>query len=768
MDVTMRVNPELAEKYKRLGFPDTEEKFNKFTEIRNKKLKNRPNIIVCDDIHFLKDPEVLMFMEKIIAGLSPNLTIILISRNIPEIDIKSFMMKGLVSEINERDLNFTESELFDCFKLQGLNLDSQTMREIHKDTGGWVFAINLATRSLKKVPMYSGFVKTTLKQNLYKLMEAENWGALSGRLKRFLVQLSLIDRISAELTDILAGNETDLPNELKQQSAYIRFDSYGGAYLFHPIYFNFLKSKQDILSHEEKCETYKTAADWCRQNNFTADALNYYEKMSDYESIVPILWELCTHMSAEIATYAVGIFERAPTDVFTKVDFLAVTHLVSLLCLYRPKEFVPLAESYEKKLLALPNDDKIKHHTLGGLYYVWGCMRYFISTMDDNYDFDLYMEKAAALFEKSPAKYKFHIPVGSWASAVGTAKDGAPQEFLSAIGNANKFTSICFDADTSGFDLLCQGEHKFYRNDIRAAEPLFFQAIESARKCKHFDVLQRALFYTLRVAIVQGDRKKTEQTLRDLKSLLDEENYVRRFITYDITIGWYHCIIRQQDEISDWLKTEFAPYAHANFIENFGAHINANYFYLKRNFMPLMAYIRESKQRESILYGRVEMFAMEACAHYQMKNKAQAWAAFKEAYETAAPNGIVMPFIELGKDMRTLASSALREQHTDASIENIPREWLESIGRSATSYAKNQSMLITLNQQTNSNNTKALSAREHDILSDLYHGFSQSEIADKRSLSVNTVKMVTKSIYDKLHVHKISDLVRIVAEQNLV
>jgi LuxR family maltose regulon positive regulatory protein len=181
-----------------------------------------------------------------------------------------------------------------------------------------------------------------------------------------------------------------------------------------------------------------------------------------------------------------------------------------------------------------------------------------------------------------------------------------------------------------------------------------------------------------------------------------------------------------------------------------------------------MAYIRDAKKRESVLYGRVEMLVTEACAHYQMKNKPSAWSALKDAYETASPNNIIMPFIELGKDMRTLASSAVREQQGSPAIADIPREWLELIGRSATSYAKNQSMLITLNQQTNFNNTKALSAREHDILSDLYHGFSQSEIANKRSLSVNTVKMVTKNIYDKLHVHKISDLVRIVAEQNIV
>jgi LuxR family maltose regulon positive regulatory protein len=151
-----------------------------------------------------------------------------------------------------------------------------------------------------------------------------------------------------------------------------------------------------------------------------------------------------------------------------------------------------------------------------------------------------------------------------------------------------------------------------------------------------------------------------------------------------------------------------------------------------------------------------------------MKNKPAAWAALKAAYKTAAPNNILVPFIELGKDIRTLAAAALRE-HADGMSPglDIPRSWLESLRHKATSYAKNQSMFVNDNKLFNSG-AKVLSAREHDVLSDLYHGFSQSEIADKQSLSINTVKMVTKNIYEKLNVHKISDLIRIAAEQGLV
>jgi LuxR family maltose regulon positive regulatory protein len=146
-----------------------------------------------------------------------------------------------------------------------------------------------------------------------------------------------------------------------------------------------------------------------------------------------------------------------------------------------------------------------------------------------------------------------------------------------------------------------------------------------------------------------------------------------------------------------------------------------------------------------------------------MKNKSEAMATLKEAYKTASPNNLIMPFIELGKDMRTLTMAALREPDVD-----VPRQWLESIKNRATSYAKNQSLFINEYKLSDAALNKTLSAREQDVLSDLYHGFSQAEIARKHSLSVNTVKMVTKNIYEKLHVHKISDLIRVAAEQRLV
>ncbi|MCL2499971.1 MAG: LuxR C-terminal-related transcriptional regulator [Defluviitaleaceae bacterium] len=767
---TLRAGDSLAERFKAAGFPPNANMTERFLHFKNHVLANEPCSIVLDDFHIIKEPSVLAFIGKIIDNLTPNIKIFLICRNMPKINIEIYRLKGFVSEINEEELNFTEDELMHCLKQQGLSLGSQTIRNIYKDTGGWAFAANLVTRSLKKVPMYTGFVKTMLKQNFFKLMEVENWDHLPSDLKIFLLRLSLIDRLSVELVDILAGGDDRLLTGLKQQCAYIRFDVYGGAYLIHHFYLSFLQSKQGILTDGQKSDTYKSAALWCRQNDFMVDALNYYEKISDYDAIVSVLWELLGYnTSQEVSLHIAGIFERASEEVYDRVSFFPAMHLYTLLCLARWKEFFAMAEKHERKLLALPESDTYRNDTLSLVYFFWGFVRFMMSTMDNRYDFDVYYIKSAKHMAKSFSEpLRNHVAsFGSWFSAVGTSNKDAPHDFLKAVIRTEKNAANRIGGVNGSGD-LCQGELRFYQGNLREAEPHLIHALEQGRKYRQFETIHRSLFYIMRIAITQGERAKTEQVLKELKTLLEEENYSRRFITYDIALGWYYYIVRQSDKVPDWLKGEFALYGHAYFLNNFGNQIKARYHYLNRNYLPLLTYIREMKQRESILYGRVEMLAMEACIHYQMKNKVTAWASLNEAYEAAAPNSIIMPFIELGKDMRTLISAALHEK-TDGKAPSvtIPRIWLESIKHKATSYAKNQSMLIT-KHTVFSSNEKSLTAREHDVLYDLYHGFSQTEIANKRSLSINTVKMYTKNLYDKLHVHKIADLVRIAAEQGLV
>ncbi|MCL2186570.1 MAG: LuxR C-terminal-related transcriptional regulator, partial [Treponema sp.] len=173
--------------------------------------------------------------------------------------------------------------------------------------------------------------------------------------------------------------------------------------------------------------------------------------------------------------------------------------------------------------------------------------------------------------------------------------------------------------------------------------------------------------------------------------------------------------------------------------------------------------INDMKQRESYLFGRIEMLAIEACTYYKLKDKEKALLLLEEAYENASPNNIIMPFIELGKDMRTLTSFAMKKQG------KIPKSWLEEINRKSASYSKRLAHVITEYKQAKGiSDNIIISPRENEILTDLSHGLSRYEIASSRNLSINTVKMLINNIYMKLGAENLAEAIRIAAERKII
>ena len=761
-----QINAPFTNAIRKLGFPDSGDKLNQYFALFQNYLGKERYIIVMDDFHLITDPAVIRFIERSAINVPPGTSLFLVSRTVPQINTASLVSRDRIFIINENDLRFTENELFQFFKTQEIILSLNNQREIMEDTEGWAFAINLIARSYQKAPGYGGYLRNAMKTNIFELMETEIWNEISGRLQNFLICLSLIDHLSIDLILILAKGDKDLIAELEKQNAYIHRDTYINAYLIHHLFLEFLHRKQELLSDEQKKEIYALAGDWCNKHGFKTDALAYYEKTGDYQSIVSIFFELPSQVPEDIAQYAAKVFNSIPGELFDKVDLLAVMHIRVFICLGLWQKTFELIEYYEKKYLKRQPDDPLRNHTLGGIYYSWGIMRSLMCTIDDCYDFDLYYAKQDAClsnFPVDPGSLSNH-PVGPWISLVGSERKGAPEDYIEALKRSTKYVSHCFNGAMAGLDDLAQGELKFYQGNIRAAETFIAHALEHARDCKQFEAVHRALFYTMRIAVFQGDHPKAERALKDMKAQLDENEYPNRYITFDIANAWYYCLIGLPEKAPDWFKDRFEQYGHAYFIENFGNQAKARYCYVTKNYPFLLTYMQEQKNRESILYGRVEMLAMEACVHYKTKDKNKALDALTEAYKTAFPNDLIMPFIELGKDMRTLTASILKEPEC-----TIPKPWLETMNRKSASYAKHQAHVAAEYRKTNyTENGIALSTREREILTDLSHGLTRTEIAASKNLSVNTVKMVINFIYTKLGAENLADLIRIATERKMI
>ena len=761
-------NPLLATVLSELGFPDTPDKLTRYSVALDTYLEEEKAVLVIDDLHLIEDPSVLQFISYFTNNTPPLWTLIIISRSTPSISLAKQFAHGSVCQVSEDELRFTENEIAQFFRKQGVSLPLNNLQDIYNDTGGWAFAVNIIARSYKKTPVYSGYLKDAMKATVFQYMESEIWNGLTDKLQIFLVKLSLIDHLSINLLELLAESDYEaLLHDLEMQSAYVRRDTYMNAYLIHDLFLDYLSKKQTILTEEQKHETYKIAGDWCSANGFKIDAMTYYEKIGDYDEIISIFTnQIPLQVPEDIAEFALGIFERAPTEVYDTVELFAPTYIRVVMCLGRWLEAFGLIVEYEEKYLQF-EESGFRDRILGGIYYAWGITRHLTSTIDDIHDAHNYYKKVAEYWGNNVMPYYptyVNHPNGPWISVAGSSRAGSLMEFYDSLVKTAQSLSDCFYGALTGSDDLVLGEIKFYQGDLEGAEILFKRAFVRAREYNLFENLHRATFFMLRIAIHQGNFAKCEQALEDMKPILQQGEYQYRFIVYNIAVALYYFFLRLPEQLPDWLKKDCQPYKHAYFIENFENQIKLRYAYLSGEYARLLAYNNEMRQRESVLYGRIELFAMEACVHQKLKDKKAAIATLKEAYDEAAPNNIVLPFIELGKDMRTLTSSALREKDC-----GIPKAWLEDINRKAASFAKRQTHIISqykrayrLEEDIN------LSPRELDVLTDLFHGLSRSEIAASRNLSPSTVKMICNNIYEKLGAENLADVIRITVEQELV
>jgi LuxR family transcriptional regulator, maltose regulon positive regulatory protein len=762
-----KISKPLAEAVSKVGFPDTKENLRHYKSLIREYTVVEKRILVIDDFHCIEDSAVLRFMEEgFFKNMLPESTIFLISRSLSRLNVAGMFYRDQIYNVNESDLRFTENELAQYFRRVGVSFQPDSLREIMQDTEGWAFAINLIARSSQKAPGYGGYVRNAMKQNIFRLLETEIWDEFPEQMRNFLVRLSLIDHLSVDLIAELAAGDEGLIAGMEKQSAYVRLDSYINAYLIHPLFLEFLTTKQELLSEEQKRETYAISGDWCNRNGFKIDALSYYEKIRDYQSIVKMFFELPLQIPLDVCRYAAPIFENALPQDFYKVEFFAEMHLRSYFCQGLLEKALELIKYYEEKFLVVPEDNDIKRRTLARIYICWGYLRGLMCLKDDVLDFDIYMGKAGECVSTSvdPGKLSPHCPA-MWIICAGSSRKGVLEEYIDAVTRTQKHLSRSnLRGLFAGEPELARCVMEFYRGNMSQAESYAALALKNARENKQYGLIHRTLFYVIRIAAAQGDSARAEQALKETKELLDEPEYQNRFIDYDISLSWYYCFLGLPEKTPDWLQEDFSSYSHAGFLENSWNQIKARFYYATRNFAPVLAYIEEMKTRESFLLERIEKLVIEACIHYKMKDKKNAFAALRAAYTDAESNNIVMPFIEMGKDMRTLASAMLKE-----SDNVIPEAWLEDINRKSASYAKRRANMVAEYMQVNRvTDSPAITPREEDILNDLSHGLSRAEIASSRGLSINTVKMVINSLYFKLGAQNLADLIRIATERKMI
>ena len=764
--VVSQLWPEVGERFKQIGYPDTDESFAKFATLRREMLADQGKCyFVYDDFQLITNPVLLQGFAKIVSSLPASGTAILISRTIPDINMTSMMLREHIFAIREETLSFTEDEIAAYFKQLNASVTRQDIHDVFIDTQGWAFAVNLVGRSLLENRRYERHILRAMKENVYKLIETEVLDTISEELLHFLLKVSLIDRIDADLIRTLAGDE-QIVEEFERLNAYVRYDFNLGIYHIHNLFMESISNKQYLLTEEEKQSTYHIAAEWCEENGYQTDALIYYKKSGDWNSILRITYMLEFPTSQHMAVFLSDIFADVPDEVTENNIYYPVIVIKTVTCMGDLEAASELAAKYAKEYESRPETDD-NNRALAKIYGAWGIVMMLRCCVVDEYNFAPYFEKMRMYHDRNPEIAEgpmTSVIIGSYVTLVGTNRAGAVEEFIDALSESIPNLSYAMGGYLTGGDDLARGEICFFRRELSNAEQYISVALDKARNSNQYDIQNRSLLYLMLIALSKGDIRAADGYLQMMEELLDVKDYTVRYEAYDIAKSHYYLALGMPEMIQDWLKADFSTFAHPAFLENYANRIKAQHRYMTRQYNTLLAFLDNLPDNRTLIIGRIVFKIIKALTLYKLKRQQEAIDVLTEAYYLAEPNRFITPFAQYGKDMRTLTAAALRNEKCE-----IPREWLEDINRKSSAFAKRQSYLITEYRSLNNIEKKVnLTNREIDILRDLSQGLSRTEIAASRNISANTVKAATNIIYEKLHANSLADAIRIAAERKIL
>ena len=756
------------EKLRFLDFPETGPKFDRFLLMLIELIKTTTiNFLVFDDVHVLYEKSVLVFLERLANATLPNCTIFLLSRSALPFNVMGQKAKGRLGQITEEQLAFTKEEVDAYFSGREIKISPQLLKDVYEISGGWIAAIYLIALSFRRGVQYSVNPYPALQGDLHKMIEQELFLYLSPEMKKFACKLSLLERLPADFLNMFSQQEKYLVEEFVKISSFVRYDVFSGNYYIHRILQDYLVGQQkNWLSEKEIKETYLAMACWCIKNERAIDAISYSEKAGDYELVVSIILSRGLRCPVETANYFVEVLERAPRWLYTEKPIIEIlkarAYLNNFMIEKAHQSLKTLQAQYEK----MPNTSQ-NRQMLGETYVLLGLIDLVLCFETNQYDFLRFFKRASELLPEGSTVIDKEIQFycGDYVCLVRTPIAGQIEKAVQAAEEAMPNITHLMHGGGYGMGPLGKAEYFYLLRNFKEAEKNARQAMLMAREKNQKDVELTAIFYMMKISLAFGEFEELERLLARMKEIAEKARDSYK-VMQNIFEGWYYVQIGEYDKISPWIldfqqsKEMTSPITFA--LDHL---VRAKYQYANGNYYELLAELEEQKGLfglQAYLVGAVDILLIKAATFYRLDEKESALRNIEEAYRQAVSNGLIMPFIELGASMRTLAQFA-----QNAGGCSIPVEWLEDIKRKSSTYAKKLAYIGNYYKRFTKDDSPHLTKKELEMLKNICRGLTREEIATECDLSINTVKSMLRMIYSKLGAANSYDAIRIAAQLGL-
>ena len=246
-------------------------------------------VVVLDDYHVIDARDVLEGMAFLLEHLPQQIHLVIASRADPALPLARLRGRGELVEIRAADLRFTPEEAAAYLNgVMRLGLTAQDVTALEGRTEGWIAALQLAALSMQGRDDVAGFIAGFAGDDRYIVdyLVEEVLQRQSDHVRHFLLQTSILDRLSGPLCDAVTGRDGGkaMLEALDRGNLFlVPLDDRRQWYRYHQLFADVLQSHLLDEHPADVPELHRRASAWYEQNGEPSEAIRHALAAEDFE-----------------------------------------------------------------------------------------------------------------------------------------------------------------------------------------------------------------------------------------------------------------------------------------------------------------------------------------------------------------------------------------------------------------------------------------------------------------------------------------------------
>ncbi|MCK6626844.1 MAG: LuxR C-terminal-related transcriptional regulator [Anaerolineae bacterium] len=308
-------------------------------------------VLVLDDYHVIEAKPVDSALTFLIEHLPPQMHLVITTREDPPLPLARLRARGQLTELRAADLRFTPGEAATFLNgVMDLDLSAEEVTSLEGRTEGWIAGLQLAALSMRGRADVAGFIQAFAGDNRYIVdyLVEEVLQRQPEPVRRFLLETSILDRLSGPLCDAVVG---DLRLEIYSQSPIsnlksqamleqleranlfvIPLDDRRQWYRYHHLFADVLRAHLREEQPDQVSLLHRRASEWYEQNGLAAEAIRHALAAEDFGRAAHLIERAVPEMrrSRQEATL-LGWLQSLPDELFRSRPVLSVHYAGTLL-----------------------------------------------------------------------------------------------------------------------------------------------------------------------------------------------------------------------------------------------------------------------------------------------------------------------------------------------------------------------------------------------------------------------------------------------------